>query len=298
MLISSINMQFRSHERRIRMYEPKYQPRLSDALTSFSGLRYDFMSRTRYKYRDDPDADPVHNHTFLEIFYNVSSDVSFLVNGSLYPVPVGDAIVTRAGDLHMGIFNSDNLQSYACIWIDADFDSPEFAFLHRKDFSPLFSFDAETRPLMRSLVISLMSARKEGGSALEQASYLMQMLVLLEKNETSGPEKPYIPIALQRIIDGINRNFASIRNVNDILTTHFISSATLTRWFRKYIHSSPREYLESVRLSNATKMLVNGSSVTEACMSSGFSDCSHFIALFKKRFGETPYSYKKQSMKK
>jgi AraC-like DNA-binding protein len=126
----------------------------------------------------------------------------------------------------------------------------------------------------------------------------MQMLVLLEKNETSGPEKPYIPIALQRIIDDINRNFASIRNVNDILTTHFISSATLTRWFRKYIHSSPREYLESVRLSNATKMLVNGSSVTEACMSSGFSDCSHFIALFKKRFGETPYSYKKQSMKK
>lgn len=298
MLISSINMQFHSHERRIRMYEPKYQPRLSDALTSFSGLRYDFMSRTRYKYRDDPDADPVHNHAFLEIFYNISSDVSFLVNDSLYPVPPGDAVVTRAGDLHMGIFNSDNLQSYACIWIAADFDSPEFAFLQREDFSPLFSFDGEARQTMRSLVSSLTAARESGGSALEQASYLMQMLVLLEKNETSGPEKPYIPIALQRIIDDINRNFATIRNVNDILSTHFVSSATLTRWFRKYIHSSPREYLESVRLSNATKMLVNGSSVTEACMSSGFSDCSHFIALFKKRFGETPYSYKKQSMKK
>ena len=84
MLILSINMQFRSHERRIRMYEPKYQPRLSDALTSLSGLRYDFMSRTRYKYRDDPDADPVHNHAFLEIFYNISSDVSFLVNGDIH----------------------------------------------------------------------------------------------------------------------------------------------------------------------------------------------------------------------
>ena len=125
----------------------------------------------------------------------------------------------------------------------------------------------------------------------------MQLLALLEKNEASGGEKSYIPIALQRILDDIHQNFASIKSVNDILSTHFVSSATLTRWFRKYIHSSPREYLESIRLSNATRMLASGASVTDSCMSSGFSDCSHFIALFKKRFGETPYCYKKMNMK-
>ena len=85
-----------------------------------------------------------------------------------------------------------------------------------------------------------------------------------------------------------------VRSVNDILTSHFVSSATLTRWFRKYLHSSPREYLESVKLANAAVLLSNGHSVTDACMRSGFSDCSHFIVLFKKKFGETPLKYKKK----
>ena len=279
-------------------FQPKYQPKLSEALTSLSGIRFDLTKQTKRRYRDDPDADPVHYHTYLEIFYNISSDVSFLVNNNLYPVPIGDAIVTRSGDLHMAIFNSNEIQSFVCIWIDADFESPEFALLRKESFSPLYSLDAEARQRMRSLVFSLVEAHEEGGTALEEASYLMQLLALLEKNEASSEEKSYIPIALQRILDDIHQNFASIKSVNDILSTHFVSSATLTRWFRKYIHSSPREYLESIRLSNATRMLAAGASVTDACMSSGFSDCSHFIALFKKRFGETPYSYKKQSMKK
>ena len=278
-------------------YQPKFQPKLSESPASLSAMRYNLIKQTKRRYKDDPDTDPVHYHTYLEIFYNISSDVSFLVNNNLYPVPIGDAIVTRSGDLHMGIFNSNEIQSFVCIWIDADFKSSEFAFLNNKSFSPLYSLDSEARQRMRSLIFSLVSAHEEGGTELEKAAYLVQILALLEKTGTNREENSYIPIALQRILDDIHQNFASIKSVNDILRTHFISSATLTRWFRKYIHSSPRAYLESIRLSNATRMLAGGASVTDACMNSGFSDCSHFIALFKKRFGKTPYCYKKMNIR-
>ena len=103
-----------------------------------------------------------------------------------------------------------------------------------------------------------------------------------------------IPEAFQKILDDIHGHFSEIRSVGDVLASHFVSSATLTRWFRKYLHTSPREYLESVRLSNAAVLLLKGHSVTDACMRSGFSDCSHFIVLFKKKFGETPLKYKKK----
>ena len=46
--------------------------------------------------------------------------------------------------------------------------------------------------------------------------------------------------------------------------------------------------------SHAAKLLTEGRSVTEVCNSTGFSDCSRFIAVFKAKFGKTPLQYQKQ----
>ena len=84
---------------------------------------------------------------------------------------------------------------------------------------------------------------------------------------------------------------------DDIIKNRFISAATLNRRFRKYVRLSPKKFLESKKLSYAAKLLSDGASVTDACLASGFSDCSHFIALFKKQFGKTPFKYKKEVIK-
>ena len=129
---------------------------------------------------------------------------------------------------------------------------------------------------------------------LEKTSYLLQILTMLKKGVARSTREAPIPTPLQGILDDIHENFASIRTVGDIVSSHFVSPATLTRWFRTYLHASPRDYLEAVRLSNAAILLSSGCSVTDACMRSGFADCSHFIVLFKKKFGVTPLQYKKQ----
>ena len=275
------------------MYEPKYLPQLNEAISTFPGIRLSIVHHNEYRHRDDPDADPLHIHNCLEIFINVSSDISFLVNNNLYPVPVGDAIISCPGDTHMGIFHKSAVQEYVCIWIDADFTSPIFSFLRKEDFCPLCFFDEQTKKQLQFLVFSLLDVCEKEGSVLEKISYLLRILTIFEKKKPHDTAQADIPETLQNILDDIHENFSEIHNVNDILTSHFVSSATLTRWFRKYLHTSPREYLESVRLSNAAVLLSNGHSVTDACMRSGFSDCSHFIVLFKKKFGETPLQYKK-----
>ena len=277
------------------MYEPKYLPQLNDSINAFPGMRISIVHRNEYLHCDNPNADPLHIHNCLEIFLNVSSDVSFLVNNNLYPVVVGDAVISRPGDIHMGIFHKSAVQEHICIWIDADFSSSMFSFLHKEDFSPLFSFDEQTKKKLQSLAFSLLEVCNKEGSKLEKISYLLQILTIFEKKTPHDTTQADIPETLQNILDDIHENFSIIRSVNDILASHFVSSATLTRWFRKYLHTSPREYLESVRLSNAVLLLSNGHSVTDACMRSGFSDCSHFIVLFKKKFGKTPLQYKKKS---
>jgi len=275
------------------MYEPKYLPQLNEKISAFSGIRLSIIHQNEYLHCDDPDADPLHIHNYLEIFINVSSNISFLVNNNLYSVPVGDAIISCPGDIHMGIFHNSAVQEHVCIWIEADFTSPIFSFLQKKDFCPLCSFDEQTKKQLQSLVFSLLDACEKDGSELEKISYLLRILTIFEKKKTHDTVQLDIPEMLQNILDDIHENFSEIRNVNNILTSHFVSSATLTRWFRKYLHTSPREYLESVRLSNAAVLLLKGHSVTDACIRSGFSDCSHFIVLFKKKFGKTPLQYKK-----
>ena len=277
------------------MYEPKNVPQLNETISSLSGMRFSVVYSNKYLKVDDPDADPLHIHNYLEIFLNVSSDISFLVNNNLYPVPAGDAIISCPGDIHMGIFHKSAVQEYVCIWIDADFTSPIFSFLRKGDFSPLFSFDEQTKKKLQYLAFSLLDVCKKEGSELEKTSYLLQILTIFEKKTPHDTAQADIPETLQNILDDIHENFSEIHSVNNILASHFVSSATLTRWFRKYLHTSPREYLESVRLSNAAALLSSGCSVTDACMRSGFSDCSHFIVLFKKKFGETPLKYKKKA---
>ena len=158
----------------------------------------------------------------------------------------------------------------------------------------MLSFSEEEKQRFQSLIFSLIDACKNNSSELEKASHLLQILTMLEKKKPSSAEQKLIPETLQKILDDINDNFLEIRSIQDVLTRHFVSSATLTRWFRKYLHTTPRKYVESVRLSNAARLLSQGSSVTNACMQSGFSDCSHFIALFKKKFSQTPSKYKKK----
>ena len=275
------------------MYEPKYLPQLTEKISTFPGMSFSIVYNNEYRKIDDPDADPLHVHNYLEIFLNISSDISFCVNNNLYSVSAGNAVISCPGDIHMGIFHKSSVHEHVCIWIDADFTSPIFSFLRKEVFCPLFFFDEKTKKKLYSLALSLFDTCEKGGSELEKLSYLLRILTVFEKKTSNETVQVKIPETLQKVLDDIHENFAEIRSVNDILTSHFLSSATLTRWFRKYLHISPREYLESVRLSNAVVLLSNGYSVTEACMRSGFSDCSHFIVLFKKKFGETPLKYKK-----
>lgn len=63
----------------------------------------------------------------------------------------------------------------------------------------------------------------------------------------------------------------------------------LIREFKKCFSTTPHQYLISRRLTEARKMLKDGTlSVNEICKKAGFDNVSTFCSLFKKRFNTTP----------
>jgi len=81
----------------------------------------------------------------------------------------------------------------------------------------------------------------------------------------------------------------------DDLCTHFCRSKSyISHKFKKAYGVSFSQYCNALKLEDARELLLNTDlSVTEIAFESGFNDVSHFIAVFKAKFGSSPKQYKK-----
>ena len=271
------------------MYEPLYEPDIKTFPDTTSGLRFALKHSCEVAYPNSKNNDPLHLHPYWELYLHLSDEVSFLANGHLYSVKKGDAILTAAGDLHARVLNAPTEQEHYCLWLDVPENSP-IADALGSFSSPYIQFDAEKLNTLRFL-LSEIEKVTETNDNLYISSLLLQVICTL-RDTARCSELDNTPPLLQQILMDINENCAEIHNVKQLCERHYTSPSTLNRLFQKHIHVSPRSLLESHKLAVAAKHLSNGESVMSACLQSGFSDCSHFIVLFKRKFGVTPHHYK------
>lgn len=269
-----------------------YNPSFENFPIDTSKVRFHLVYENSFHTPDDPSLDPSHLHSGYEFYVNISGDVYFLVNNTFYPVKRGDIIVTKPNDVHICIYNSPCIHEHYCLWIDCDEKSPILDFT-RENFTNKYSFSEKTKVKLLEQLEGLRTSKNK----IEKSANLLAFLSLFlsEKNLNSQSEEISLPTEIQKILDYIDTNFMHIHNVSEINNKFFISSATLNRWFKKHIQLSPREFLEAKKLAYAQKLLSEGLPVNSVCIKSGFSDCSYFISVFKKKFGETPHKYYKKN---
>ena len=102
-----------------------------------------------------------------------------------------------------------------------------------------------------------------------------------------------LPADVQTAVNMINESFSSTLTVKELAVLSHVTENTLTRHFNASFGMSPYAYIQNIRFNHALSVLESGGNVTEAALSSGFADYSHFIAMFKKRYGKTPLQMKK-----
>jgi 23S rRNA (guanosine2251-2'-O)-methyltransferase len=118
---------------------------------------------------------------------------------------------------------------------------------------------------------------------LGRTARFLQLLSLFDnRRESDIKSRDTMPGELQQMLDYINDHFREIQHIREIYNLFYISPSNINRLFRKYIHLSPREFLEAKKLACAQQLLMSGLTVTQVCLQCGFSDCSHFISIFKK----------------
>lgn len=236
-----------------------------------------------------------HVHNECEIYLNLSGDISFVVEDTVYPIVPGSIIITRPYEYHHCVYHSNALHKHYWILFSADGNEEYLDIFFRRtpgERNLLISPPEQTEKLI-SVVEKLIC---DDLTPFLKYNYFFELIDLMNKsqineNPTGKNLSPDLVFALQYF----NRNLALPISMSDVASLAHVSLNTLERHFIKAFHLSPTEYLKRRRLGFAMELLHHGSTVSEASFESGFTDCSAFIHAFKKQVGTTPLQYKKMN---
>ena len=228
-----------------------------------------------------------HIHSCYEIYVNFSGDISFFHDSTVYGIQPCDVIVSAPGDVHHCIYHSSCTHAHACIW----FVSEEIGeFLSRRGIRGKISIPKEEAERVPKLLRRLTNAEAD---PFLRTAWLMELLALLDNpNSTSEGGAEDFPEILNDMLSYIDQHLAEISGWEALSQEFFLSKSAINRLFGRHVGISVGRLIEAKRLSYAEKLLRADLSVTDACYQAGFSDCSRFIAAFKKKFGQTPLKYK------
>ena len=99
---------------------------------------------------------------------------------------------------------------------------------------------------------------------------------------------------LKKIQRYVAENYSQPIALQEVINLTGLSAPAFCRYFKKSAGQTFTEYLNAHRIRQARKMLLNDSSVTEACFACGFENLSYFNRVFRKLNGENPLSFKKK----
>ena len=269
-----------------------HQPILNSPLPALGSLHMYATENAAYYTPSGSEVDGAHIHPCYEIYINLSGDISFLHENSIYDIRRGDAIVSHPGDVHYCIYHSPCTHGHFCIWFRGE---EAGAFLARRGIrGKVRPRDADADRLTQ-LARSLTDTESD---PFIRAAEFMELLMLLDgEGERRQEKNEAVPPKLEEMLSYIDTHLLTVNGGEALARVFFTSEATVNRMFKRYIGISVGRLIEAKRLSLAEKLLRADLSVTEVCFRAGFSDCSRFILCFKKIFGKTPLKFKQELLK-
>jgi len=97
---------------------------------------------------------------------------------------------------------------------------------------------------------------------------------------------------VKQVISYMHDHLDQPLSLKELAAVVAVSPSHLIRLFGQMTGQSPIEFLIDLRLRKAAELLkVPGKRVTDVCNEVGYSSLSHFVRLFKRRFGVTPGRY-------
>lgn len=130
---------------------------------------------------------------------------------------------------------------------------------------------------------------------LINAELLTRILTHIATSNYTIRAEAAMPSWLIQLKAALDNDYAMHFSLDELSEQFHINKYQICRDFKKYLKTSPLQYLNNVRLEHAKELLTNTSlHVNEISYQIGFENTNHFIQLFKKEVGMTPTIYRKK----
>ncbi len=245
---------------------------------------------------------PHHWHRSLEVNYLMEGDSQIYLNGNEYIVGDDLLVVVNSGDIHMLRSSGTRAVKVLSLIISYDFLKERYPEIDEC----LFYLDNcpekndEMKSLLRQLY-DLFAGKDEpfyvwrGNALIYQVIYLLLRYYRVEKSNAMHFQKTEkYRDRFKVIIEYINDRYKEDLNLSEVAGFYGLSREHLARNFKKYMGTTFKEYLDSIRLNHARSALLNTDfSVLDIALDSGFGNEKALNRCFKKYYGVSPSQYRK-----
>ncbi|MBE6890140.1 MAG: AraC family transcriptional regulator [Ruminococcaceae bacterium] len=245
---------------------------------------------------DDKDF-TMHIHEQCEIYFFVSGNVEYLVEGSKYPLSEDTLMIMSPAEAHKPkIVGSDKYERYAINFPTSfvSFIDPEGRLTKVFTERPLghgnmlSCSDIDTE-LVKKLFSEMCSAQDDYDNQLVIKTHLPMLLDMISRAySTKGKLASKPQTVAENIIVYVNKHLFENISVPLLAKHFFISTSQFSRIFKQATGAAPWDYITKKRLTAAKDMLRSGHSAQSVSESCGFRDYSVFYRAYTKHFGCAP----------
>ncbi len=256
-----------------------------------------------FHYREPrPAGVEVHHHDFYEVYYLLSGQVEYWVEGRILRMNPGDILLINPMELHRPIINPESpVYERIVLWIDKAYLeglSPEASL--SRCFEPglpnLITPSGTDRPMLTALLQDLVKEHygKDFESALCAQGLFLQLMVRLNRmalHAHGGQQEQQLSPLVQQALQWIAEHISEELTLEELAKACFVSKYHLSHAFTREVGVSIHRYIMLKRLLMARQLLSAGEPAGQVCTSCGFSDYTSFYRAFKAEYGLSPKAF-------
>lgn len=258
-----------------------------------------------------------HIHETIEFIYTVSGEFDFYINDNHYVVGKDEMLLFRSNAIHRIYTRAQSENAYYVLKIKPSLIYELADKANATSYILRFSLgggkeywsceELEKNGRIKEAFKRLIAENSESTSCRDVGTKLAAFYVVLEtlrdiiQNETETTGAMIMPgsVASQiyKVIKYISESYGEDISAERCAKAVNMSYSYFSRSFKRITGSGFKEYLNSVRLSQAERLLASSDkSIMEVSLECGYDNVSYFIMLFRRHKGVTPLEYRKNTV--
>lgn len=254
---------------------------------SFDVLRATFVTHTF----------PRHTHEGYVIAVIEGGAERYFYRGSYHKAGAGAITLINPGEVHTGEAVTSAGWIYRALYPNTDLLKRIASEVEgRNSPIPYFSHNVEDPEVWQKLRTAIITLEMSS-SALEREIRLTEALAALISRHADTKLSPArfssAHSAALQARDYLQAHYQDDVSLEQLAAVVNLSPFHLSVIFRQQFGLPPHNYLNQLRVYHARDLLLNGMSIAQAALLTGFVDQSHLHRYFKRIMGVTPGQYRK-----